>query len=278
MILINVLLALFVVCFGLNLALYIVKWYDAVNLHRTPDNPSWRAGLKPWSMAKGIFLESAAIFFCLVTYPLHFVFDRMPRSPEPSSKPPVLLVHAWGTASHSFLLVRRLLKRLGYANIYSITYRPITGDAAALARQVADKIDLVLSQTGAARIVIITHSMGGVLTRYAIKNLGADGKVEKVIALGGPHMGSRIAVLAPIGLNTLQMTYQSAFTQELAQGGMTPGTARYVSIYSDFDNFVLPPSSSDLGPGAKNITVPYHGHLYLVYSPQVLKIIRQELP
>ncbi len=141
----------------------------------------------------------------------------------------------------------------------------------------ADKIDAVLLETGAPQLICITHSMGGVLTRYAIKNLGADGKVKKVITLGGPHMGSRIAVFAPFGRNTLQMTYQSQFVKELAKGGMTPGSAEYVSIWSDFDNMVLPPHSSDLGKGAKNLKVPFHGHVYLVYSPQVLKLIEEEL-
>lgn len=271
-------LALFLAgCFAANLILYAVTWYDHVNFCCTPDEPGWRMDRNYLGAAWGFVMESLAIFLALATWPLHFHFDRNPGMPAPGNRPPVLLVHAWGSASHTFLFIRRALKNLGFTNIYTLTYRPVTRDAAILARKVAYKMDEVLKETGAEQLICITHSMGGVLVRYAIKNLGADGKVKKVITLGGPHMGSRIAVFAPWGRNTLQMTYQSKFTKELAEGGMTPGSAEYVSIWSDFDNMVLPPTSSDLGDGAKNLKVPFHGHVYLVYSPKVLKLIRQEL-
>ena len=108
----------------------------------------------------------------------------------------------------------------------------------------AEKIDFVLQKTRASKINVISHSMGGVLTRYAVKNAGANGKVAKLIALGGPHMGSRVAAFMPMGKNTLQLAYKSAFMKELASDGMTPGDTDYVSIYSDFDNFIIPQDSS----------------------------------
>jgi triacylglycerol lipase len=119
--------------------------------------------------------------------------------------------------------------------------------------------------------------MGGVLTRYAIKNAGAKGKVKKLITLGSPHMGSRVAAFVPMGKNTLQMAYKSRFLKELAKNGMTPGDTKYVSIYSDFDNFIIPQDSSNLGEKAKNIKVPFHGHLRLLYSSRVIRLIADEL-
>ena len=90
-------------------------------------------------------------------------------------------------------------------------------------------------------------------------------------------MGTKAAVFAPLARNARQMIYNSPFCHELASGGLTPGDAEYVSIYSDFDNYVFPQESSNLGEKAKNIKVSYHGHVYLLYSPQVLKIVLQEL-
>ena len=158
-----------------------------------------------------------------------------------------------------------------------MTYRPVFADARKLASQVAEKIDFVRQKTGSSKINVISHSMGGVLTRYAIKNAGANGKVEKLISLCGPHMGSRVAAFVPMGKNTLQMSYKSSFLNELASDGMTPGDTEYVSIYSDFDNFIIPQDSSDLGENAKNIKVPFHGHIHLLYSFHVIRLIIKEL-
>jgi hypothetical protein len=115
------------------------------------------------------------------------------------------------------------------------------------------------------------------LARYVIKNFGAGKKIDKLIALGGPHMGSRVSTFMPIGKNTLQISYKSQFMLELADKKMTPGATKYVSIYSDFDNFVIPQHSSDLGSDAKNIKVSYHGHIHLLYSYQVIQLIIDEL-
>lgn len=88
--------------------------------------------------------------------------------------------------------------------------------------------------------------MGGPLTRYALKNLGLAGKIDRVITLGSPHYGSRIAGLFPAQGSAAQMRYQSPFVQELAEGGGCPGGARFFSIYSNLDNFVLPVSTAVL--------------------------------
>ncbi|MEW5733399.1 MAG: alpha/beta fold hydrolase [Thermodesulfobacteriota bacterium] len=277
MVVAHLLAGLFAVSLTATTVMFILAWYDHVNFRATPDDPAWREGASFLPTVKAVLFESAAMFVCLAAYPLHFYYDRRPRAARPDGGDPVLFVHGWGMGSHVFLVIRRLLRRMGRNNLYAVTWRPYLGNTRKLARQVADRIDEIAEQTGGRKVTLITHSMGGVLARYALKNLGAAGKVDKVVTLGGPHMGSRVAVLCPWGKNTLQMTYDSSFVKELAQGGLTPGGARYVSIWSGFDNAVLPPASSDLGEGAKNIVVPYHGHMSLLMSPKVLRLVKKEM-
>jgi triacylglycerol esterase/lipase EstA (alpha/beta hydrolase family) len=271
------LITVLLIAFWITTSLYIVVWYDAVNFRTRTDEGEWRKGIRFFSIFKGVVIESLCLFFKLITTPLRFYFDRIPKTAVPDSRPPILFVHGWGSASHAFLLIYLLLKKQGFKNMYFMTYRPIFADARKLAGQVAEKIDFVREKTGAAKINVISHSMGGVLTRYAIKNGGADGKVEKLIALGGPHMGSRVAAFVLMGKNTLQMAYKSAFLTDLASGGMTCGDTHYVSIYSDFDNFIIPQDSSRLGADATNINVPFHGHIFLLYSFHVIRLIIKEL-
>lgn len=275
MILLGLLACLFALSLIASSVLFVLAWYDRVNFREVADEAGWRKGIRPGAIIKGVLFESAAMFFCLLAYPLHFAYDRPPKRGAGKGRP-VLFIHGWGMGSHVFFFIRRMLKKRGRTRLYSLTWRPYLGDCRGLAGQVADKIDEVLAATGSEKVTLITHSMGGVLARYALKNLGAAGKVDKVITLGGPHMGSRVAVLCPVGKNTLQMTYDSRFVRELAEGGLCPGGARYVSVWSGFDNSVLPPESSDLGEEAKNIKVPFHGHIALLMSRQVLAIVKQE--
>jgi triacylglycerol esterase/lipase EstA (alpha/beta hydrolase family) len=258
-------------------SLYIVAWYEFVNFQNKADHHQWRKKIRPFCILKGVVLETLCLFFLIITYPLHFLFDRIPKVPVKDSGNPILFIHGWGCGSHAFIIMYYFLKHRGFNNCHFLTYRPIFADAAVLAKQVSEKIDDVVQNTGAEKVTVIAHSMGGVLTRYAIKHFEASQKVDKLIALGGPHMGSRISAFMPIGKNTLQMAYKSEFLTDLADDTLTPGEPDYISIYSDFDNFIIPQDSSDLGDGAENIKLPYHGHAYLLYSCHVFQLVLKEL-
>lgn len=59
-----------------------------------------------------------------------------------------------------------------------------------------DKITQIQNQTGSSKVDIVAHSLGGLLSKYYIKNYGL-GKIDKFIDLGTPHLG------APSTLKTL---------------------------------------------------------------------------
>jgi len=273
MIVIYFLAAVLLICTWVTTSLYIVVWYEAVNSKTRADKRQWRKKIPYFAILKGVLMESWCLFLVIITTPLRLYFDRIPIRPVPDSRPPVLFVHGWGCSSHVFFYIFLFLKHYGFKNLYFITYRPIFADVRKLADQVADKIDWVAQTTGAPKINVISHSLGGVLTRYVVKNTAAGRKVDKLITLGSPHMGSRVAAFIPAAKNTVQLMYHSPFLKELAEGGMTPGDTAYVSIYSDFDNFIIPQDSSYLGEKAKNIKVLFHGHTRLLYSRFVIRLI-----
>jgi len=277
MIIIYIFLFILLITTWVTTSLYVVVWYESVNFKNKADDRQWRKQIRLLPVIKGVLIESLSLFFLLITTPLQFYFDRIPKHPQKGSHSPILFVHGWGCGSHAFLIIYLFLKHHGFKNLYFLSYRPIFSDAAILAKQVAEKVDDVLQKTGAEKVTVISHSMGGVLTRYAIKSLGVGEAIGKLITLGSPHMGSRVSAFVPIGKNTLQMSYKSEFLVELADNTMTPGETEYVSIYSDFDNFIIPQDSSDLGSDAKNIKIPYHGHAHLLYSYRVIRLIIKEL-
>lgn len=265
------------VSIGGALLLYLLWFFVRHNNDEDKALPGATVGpLNPLIGLVAIIPEAASFAVLVLTYPLRIVHDIAPFRAQVQGETPILLVHGWGANSACFLGVQLWLKLRGYKNVYAVSCTPPVIRAEKLAKQLATHIDNALAATGAEKVHIVAHSMGGLLTRYTIKHLGMDAKIDKVITLGSPHQGSKLASFVPGGGNTPQMRYRSAFLTELAEGGLTPGDdVRYYSIYSEFDNFVLPNHSSVLDGGAQNIHVPYHGHCALLYSPVVLGLVEE---
>jgi triacylglycerol lipase len=64
------------------------------------------------------------------------------------------------------------------------------------AQQLAEQIDAVLEETGAGKVNIIAHSMGGIDARHMISVLGYGDRVASLVTIGTPHRGSHVADLA----------------------------------------------------------------------------------
>lgn len=60
-------------------------------------------------------------------------------------------------------------------------------------QQLAAQIQKILSETGAQKVNIIAHSMGGLDSRYVISKLGLSDKVASLTTLSTPHRGTPVA-------------------------------------------------------------------------------------
>jgi triacylglycerol esterase/lipase EstA (alpha/beta hydrolase family) len=222
-----------------------------------------------------IIREWLSMSFLIFTYPLRLVHDASPVRTKVQGKTPIIFVHGYGGNSANMAWMQLMLKRRGWDNVYAVSYTPPTIKAEKLAQQVTRHVEHILAMTGAEKAIVIGHSMGGVLIRYALLHLGLKGKVEKVISLGSPHQGTRIASLFMAKGAAAQMRHQSNFIQTLERHPHTPGGAQFYSIYSNFDNFILPSNAAMLEGNCKNIHIPYLGHTAMLYSPAVLRQVEQ---
>lgn len=222
-----------------------------------------------------LLMETVCFFLFLITYPLRVIWDFTPVRVQKKGETPVMLVHGYGANSASMAFLQWMLRRMGWSNVYIISYTPPTANARGLAKQLAHKAGQIMEKCEADKIDIVCHSMGGVLTRYALINLDLADKVDCVVTLGSPHRGSRVAGLVPAMGSAAQLRHDSPFIKEVAADGDTPGNARFYSLWSEFDSFVLPVRSALIQGNATNIHIPYHGHLALLYSPTVVKLVDQ---
>lgn len=58
-----------------------------------------------------------------------------------------------------------------------------------------DRLTHVLDQTGADRLLLVAHSMGGLDARYLISNMGWHEVVDVLVTVSTPHRGSAVASL-----------------------------------------------------------------------------------
>lgn len=171
---------------------------------------------------------------------------------------PVVLVHGFTGSPSSMATLKANFEAQG-RQAFSIDYN--TENNVTNASQLATFINNVKTQTGAAQVDLVVHSMGGLSSRYYLKNLGGTANVSEFVSLGSPHYGVISACLLPTSFGG-QMCPFSSFLSSLNSGDDTPGTPFYTTIYSTGDTTV-PNSSSRLDGGAcfKQVTSVSHSGL-----------------
>jgi triacylglycerol esterase/lipase EstA (alpha/beta hydrolase family) len=186
---------------------------------------------------------------------------------------PVLLVHGYGCNSGYWAHLVPLLDRDGISHA-SVDLEPVAGSIDDYAPLIEERVQALCAATGAARIAIVAHSMGGLAARAWMRRYGSA-RVARVITLGTPHHGTMLARFGP-GANAVQMRRDGPWLRDLAASERPDVRARIVSIYTHHDNIVAPQDSSVL-PGARNIAFGGVGHVALGSNPRVLAEVLQLL-
>jgi len=186
---------------------------------------------------------------------------------------PVLLVHGYGCNSGYWAHLVPLLDREGISHA-SVDLEPVAGSIDDYAPLIEERVQALCAATGAARIAIVAHSMGGLAARAWMRRYGSA-RVARVITLGTPHHGTALARFGP-GANAVQMRRDGPWLRDLAASEGPDVRARIVSIYTHHDNIVAPQDSSVL-PGARNIAFGGVGHVALGSNPRVLAEVLQLL-
>ncbi|AVR96198.1 esterase/lipase family protein [Pseudoduganella armeniaca] len=188
---------------------------------------------------------------------------------------PVLLIHGYGANGGYWHALRRLLRAQGISHD-AVDLEPVTGAIDDYADQVEAGVRRLLAATGAARVVIVAHSMGGLVTRAWLRRHGAaaEARVARVITLGTPHFGTALAALG-IGANAAQMRRGAPWLAQLDRDDRER-RALFTSIWTWHDNIIAPQVSCQL-PGARNVALGGIGHVALGSHPQVLRTILDEI-
>jgi pimeloyl-ACP methyl ester carboxylesterase len=196
---------------------------------------------------------------------------------------PVVFVH--GILCNAGVWHRMLaaLERQGMTNLFTLNLAPPLASMDRFARQLAARVEEACRAAGTERAIIVAHSMGGLVARCWIARLGGAARAERLVTLGSPHHGSLLARGFPARWAGEMLCGCEWLEQLAADGARAVGVdgARAVgvpvtSIYSRADEFVAPQESSRL-EGARNIALERLGHLELLRSEEVLRLVGAEI-
>ena len=91
-----------------------------------------------------------------------------------------------------FKNIKTHLESHGFKPVFR-TNQDFAGSAALRAGQLRDRINEIISETGAGKVHIIAHSMGGLDARRMIVDLAMADKVASLTTVGTPHLGTILA-------------------------------------------------------------------------------------
>lgn len=235
--------------------------------------------LKWWQACKLFLVEyRASMTSSSFTMPFHAFSKRVAKN---SSTLPVLLIHGYGCNSGYW---HALSKELVKAQIthYAVSMEPLVCGIDDYVRPVHEAVEAMRTETGSDKVIIVAHSMGGLVARAYLRDHGMA-RIARVITLGTPHHGTGVARFG-LGLNCRQMLWtadgaegrSSEWLRGLAERENNRISSILVSIYSLHDNIISPPTSSRV-PGATNIEFVGIGHVALAFDPAVQACVIAEI-
>src|SRR5260221_11174004 len=106
---------------------------------------------------------------------MHFL--GVSYKPPLDSKTPILLVHGYRQNQMDWIWFRAQLKNQQVGPVYSINLSPPTASIADLAQLIQKKVKSIQEETQQSQIILIGHSMGGLVSSYYAEFLASPGKV-----------------------------------------------------------------------------------------------------
>jgi triacylglycerol lipase len=197
-------------------------------------------------------------------------FQKALAQPE---RIPVLLVHGYICNHRVWDDLARDLRRAGHP-VMTVNLEPVFTSIDNYAPLIEAAVGNLCHETGAAKVALVGHSMGGLAIRAWMRRHGGD-RVARVITLGTPHVGTRVDP-HPVTANSRQMVLNSPWLQELA-ASESPATRSLIRIaLSTHDNIVYPQRQQVL-EGASVTVFDGLGHLELVLDARARQWVLQQL-
>lgn len=206
----------------------------------------------------------------LLSFLLVIPFERlwMPadRLPAGKGQPPILLIHGFGCSRGVWWLLRRRLEAAGHI-VATVSLFPPMAALGKLVPQLHERIETVCAATGSPQVILVGHSMGGLIARSYLARHG-NVRVARLITLSTPHQGSELARLG-YGRAARDMRPGSLWLTDMADEKIGVPA---LSLRNPYDNYVMP-QDNQRHPQMADQPLPACGHLAELYDPRVARLL-----
>ncbi len=202
-------------------------------------------------------------------------FEEPEIAPQPD-RPAVLFIHGYMCNRATW---RPWLTAGGLSNRWNcatVNLEPVFGAVDRYPELIHEAVERLRAASGAARVTLICHSMGGLAARAYLRSHGHHA-VARVITIDTPHHGTLFAALGH-GDNTRQMRRACDFVRQLAA---SDEPVEFVCFASQHDNMIVPRDGQVL-ECAEAIWFERIGHLAMTDNDAVLaklvQVVERPLP
>lgn len=243
----------------------LVDIYTALRSRADEPSSQW------WQALFGEFLAGLHIF--LLRQPWTVAAPVTLAATGAPPRIPVVLVHGYLCNHRIWDDVASALRAQGHA-VLAVNLEPLFTSIENYAPIIEAAVADLCQQTGAPKVALVGHSMGGLAIRAWMRVHGTR-RVARVLTLGTPHAGTQIepGTQTP---NGKQMLWQSTWLAELS-ASETDATRALIRIaLTPQDNIVYPQRAQVL-PGLEPTVFKGMGHLQMCTDATVVAWVREQL-
>jgi len=181
---------------------------------------------------------------------------------------PVVLVHGFAASGGSWFVVRRALCADG-RTVVSFDYPPWASSVDELADRLAQTVEDVLAATGAGKVHLVGHSLGGVIIALALTRDRLAERVDLVVTIGSPFGGSPWAGMLPLAPLVRALRPGSPLLRRLAAAPASAGI-RWLAFAATHDPIVPAHRAVPQNRQATRVMIDASGHSGMLLHPEVI--------
>jgi pimeloyl-ACP methyl ester carboxylesterase len=223
---------------------------------------------QPRGLAKAIAAEWAMAAAVSAARPVGLIGLPVVR-PRARGLRPVILLHGFAMGRANFLILANRLSLSGLGPIGGFEYWSL-GTVPRAAERLGALIEEVCASTGADRVDLVGHSMGGVVGRWFVTASGGAPRVANLVTIGSPHRGTPLSRFGA-GAARIELADGSELLARLASLPMPDGV-RITTIWSRADGLVSSRHHATI-EGADEVAYDDLGHLAMLASGRVAREI-----
>lgn len=186
----------------------------------------------------------------------------------------VVLVHGFAERGSSYTWMKERLERRGIECLVP-RMRPADGRGGLANLAAGLKRDIDRRFGDQSPIAVVAFSMGGIVSRYYLQELGGAARCDTLITISSPHHGTQLARCYPTQ-GAVEMRPGSRFLADLEATEHRLGDMALVSYRTPMDLIIVPPSSS-IWDRAENIEYPVILHPLMLSSNKLISDIERRL-